>query len=50
MLQVQVGDRVAILSATRYEWVARWPWQTGWKALWDNVIAYPYPTAQPRAA
>jgi hypothetical protein len=29
---------------------AHWPWQTGWKALWDNVIAYHYPTAQPRAA
>jgi hypothetical protein len=25
-----------------------WPWQTGWQALWDNVIGYP--TAQPRAA
>jgi hypothetical protein len=29
---------------------AHWPWQTGWKALWDNVIGYHYPTAQPRAA
>ena len=27
---------------------AHWPWQTGWKNLWDNVIGYP--TAQPRAA
>lgn len=27
---------------------AHWPWQTGWKALWNNVIGYP--TAQPRAA
>ena len=27
---------------------AHWPWQTQWKALWDNVIGYP--TAQPRAA
>ena len=27
---------------------AHWPWQTGWKTLWDNVIGYP--TAQPRAA
>jgi hypothetical protein len=27
---------------------AHWPWQTGWKALWHNVIGYP--TAQPRAA
>jgi Transposase DDE domain group 1 len=27
---------------------AHWPWQTGWKALWDNIISYP--TAQPRAA
>jgi len=29
---------------------AHWPWQTGWKTLWDNVISYQYPTAQPRAA
>ena len=29
---------------------AHWPWQAGWKALWDNVIGTPYPTAQPRAA
>ncbi len=29
---------------------AHWPWQAGWKALWDNVIGSPYPTAQPRAA
>jgi hypothetical protein len=29
---------------------AHWPWQTGWKNLWDNVIGYCYPTAQPRAA
>jgi len=27
---------------------AHWLWQTGWKALWHNVIGYP--TAQPRAA
>lgn len=27
---------------------AHWPWQTGWKTLWNNVIGYP--TAQPRAA
>src|SRR4249920_2821927 len=27
---------------------AHWPWQTGWKTMWDNVIGYP--TAQPRAA
>jgi len=27
---------------------AHWPWRTGWKSLWDNVIGYP--TAQPRAA
>jgi Transposase DDE domain group 1 len=27
---------------------AHWPWQTGWKALWNTVIGYP--TAQPRAA
>jgi Transposase DDE domain group 1 len=29
---------------------AHWPWQTAWKTLWDNVIGYQYPTAQPRAA
>jgi len=29
---------------------AHWPWQTGWKTLWDNVIGYYYPSAQPRAA
>ena len=29
---------------------AHWPWQTGWKTLWDNVIGDHYPTAQPRAA
>lgn len=29
---------------------AHWPWQTGWKTLWDNVIGSYYPTAQPRAA
>jgi hypothetical protein len=29
---------------------AHWPWQTGWKALWDNVTGNHYPTAQPRAA
>lgn len=29
---------------------AHWPWQTGWKALWDTVIGSNYPTAQPRAA
>jgi hypothetical protein len=29
---------------------AHWPWQTGWKNLWDNVIGYYYPSAQPRAA
>ncbi len=29
---------------------AHWPWQTGWKTLWDNVISYHYPTAQARAA
>jgi Transposase DDE domain group 1 len=29
---------------------AHWPWQTGWKTLWDNVIGYHYPSAQPRAA
>ena len=29
---------------------AHWPWQNGWKTLWDNVIGYYYPTAQPRAA
>ena len=29
---------------------AHWPWQTAWKTLWDNVIGYHYPTAQPRAA
>jgi Transposase DDE domain group 1 len=29
---------------------AHWPWQNGWKTLWDNVIGYHYPTAQPRAA
>ena len=28
---------------------AHWPWQTGWKTLWDNVIGYCYLTAQPRA-
>jgi len=28
---------------------AHWPWQTGWKNLWDNVIGSYYPTAQPRA-
>ena len=27
---------------------AHWPWQYGWKTLWDNIIGYP--TAQPRAA
>ena len=27
---------------------AHWPWQTGWKTLWDTVIGYP--TIQPRAA
>src|SRR6201993_4687687 len=27
---------------------AHWPWQIGWKTLWDNTIGYP--TAQPRAA
>ena len=27
---------------------AHWPWQTQWKALWDNAIGYS--TAQPRAA
>jgi DDE family transposase len=27
---------------------AHWPWQTRWKALWNNIIGYP--TAQPRAA
>jgi hypothetical protein len=26
---------------------AHWPWQTGWKALWDNITGYP--TTQPRA-
>ena len=34
---------------------AHWPWQTGWKTLWDNVIGYapppnhapPDPTASP---
>ena len=29
---------------------AHWPWQAGWKTLWDNIIGYHYPTAQPRAA
>ena len=29
---------------------AHWPWQNGWKTLWDNVIGPYYPTAQPRAA
>ena len=30
---------------------AHWPWQNGWKTLWDNVIGYNYyPTTQPRAA
>jgi len=29
---------------------AHWPWQAGWKALWDNVIGHRYPSAQPRAA
>jgi DDE family transposase len=29
---------------------AHWPWQAGWKSLWDNVIGRNYPTAQPRAA
>ncbi len=29
---------------------AHWPWQTGWKTLWDNVIGSYYPTAQARAA
>ena len=29
---------------------AHWPWRTGWEALWNNVIGYCYPTAQPRAA
>lgn len=29
---------------------AHWPWQTGWKTLWDNVIGSYYPTTQPRAA
>ena len=29
---------------------AHWPWQTGWKTLWDNIISYHYPTAHPRAA
>ena len=29
---------------------AHWPWQTGWKTLWDNVIDHHYPAAQPRAA
>ena len=29
---------------------AHWPWQTGWKTLWDNVVGYRYPTIQPRAA
>ena len=29
---------------------AHWPWQTGWKTLWHNVIGHHYPTAQPRAA
>jgi hypothetical protein len=29
---------------------AHWPWQNGWKTLWDNVIGYHYPTTQPRAA
>ena len=29
---------------------AHWPWQNGWKTLWDNIIGYHYPTAQPRAA
>ena len=29
---------------------AHWPRQNGWKTLWDNVIGYYYPTAQPRAA
>jgi hypothetical protein len=27
---------------------AHWPWQTGWKTLWNNIIGYP--AAQPRAA
>jgi hypothetical protein len=27
---------------------AHWPWQNGWKTLWDNTIGYP--TAHPRAA
>ena len=27
---------------------AHWPWQTGWKTLWHNIIGYP--TTQPRAA
>jgi hypothetical protein len=29
---------------------AHWPWQTGWKTLWDNVIGSCYPTTQPRGA
>ena len=29
---------------------AHWPWKTGWKTLWDNIIGYHYPSAQPRAA
>ena len=28
---------------------AHWPRQIGWKTLWDNVIGYQYPAAQPRA-
>ena len=28
---------------------AHWPRQTEWKTLWDNIIGYQYPTAQPRA-
>ena len=26
---------------------AHWPWQTGWKTLWDNVIGFPPSSHEP---
>jgi Transposase DDE domain group 1 len=48
---VQVPARFAAPARkTMLHLPAHWPWQTGWKALWDNVTGNHYPTAQPRAA
>jgi hypothetical protein len=42
----RVGQAELVAALPVLHLPAHWPWQAGWKTLWDTVIGHCYATAQ----